>query len=127
VIAPYSDAQWVWRDINAEYRAQRIPFSGQHGPQKIVDSVLNTFLLFIDEKIITLIVEETNIYAEKFIQGCTLKPRLCIRNSEPVTGDEIYVVLDLMMLIDIVQKPTLKSYFSRDAFLESPIFPQSMS
>jgi hypothetical protein len=44
-----------------------------------------------------------------------------------VTGNEIYVVLGLMMLMDLVQKPTLKSCFSRDAFLESPNFSQSKS
>jgi hypothetical protein len=83
--------------------------------------------LFFDEEIITLIVQETNRYAEKFTQVCTLKPRSCIMNWEPVMGDEIYVVLCLMMLMGIVQRTTMKSYFSGDAFLESPIFPQSMS
>jgi len=31
------------------------------------------------------------------------------------------------MLIDMVQKPTLKSCFSRDAFVETPMFPQTMT
>jgi hypothetical protein len=29
--------------------------------------------------------------------------------------------------MDIVQKPTLKLYFSRDAFIETPIFPQALT
>jgi hypothetical protein len=45
----------------------------------------------------------------------------------PVTGDEIYVAPGLMMLMGIVQKPTLKNYSGRDAFLESPSFLQSVS
>jgi hypothetical protein len=31
------------------------------------------------------------------------------------------------MVIGIVQKPTLKSCFSRDAFVDPPIFPQTMT
>jgi hypothetical protein len=69
VTAPDSDAQWVWCDINAGYRVQKIPFSGQHGPQKHFDSVLDTFLMFFEEEIIILIVQETNRYVEKFIQA----------------------------------------------------------
>jgi len=42
-------------------------------------------------------------------------------------SDEIHVVLGLIMLMGIVQKPTLKSYFSCDAFTEIPILPQTMT
>lgn len=42
-------------------------------------------------------------------------------------SDEIYVFLGLIMLISIVQKVTVKYYFSRDAFVETPIFPQAMT
>jgi hypothetical protein len=61
-------------------------FSGQDGPQKRFGRVSDTFLLFVYEEIVTLIVQETNKYAERFIQVCTLKWRLCDRNWEPVTG-----------------------------------------
>jgi hypothetical protein len=43
------------------------------------------------------------------------------------TSDEIHVDLGLTMLMCIVQKPTLKSYFSCDAFTEIPVFPQTMT
>jgi hypothetical protein len=63
VTAPDSDAPWVLRDINAGYRAQTIPSSGPHGP------------------LITFIVQKTKRYAEKFIQGCTLKPRSRVKTG----------------------------------------------
>jgi len=44
-----------------------------------------------------------------------------------VTRNEIYVVVGLKMLIGVVQKPTLKSCFSRDAFVKTPTFPQTMT
>ena len=37
-----------------------------------------------------------------------------------------YVVLGLILLMGMVQKPTLKFCFYRDAFVETPIFPQTM-
>jgi hypothetical protein len=50
-----------------------------------------------------------------------------MRKWQPVTSDEIYVVLGLIMLMGIVQKCTLKPYSSRDAFVETLIFPQTMT
>ena len=44
-----------------------------------------------------------------------------------MTMNEIYVVVGLEMLIDMVQKPTLKSFFSRDTCIEAPLFPQTMT
>jgi hypothetical protein len=41
--------------------------------------------------------------------------------------DELHVVLGVIMLMGIVQKTTLKSYFSCDAFRDIPILPQTMT
>jgi hypothetical protein len=50
-----------------------------------------------------------------------------MRTWQPVTSDELYVVLHLIMLMGIMQKPILKSYFSRDPFVETPVFPHTMT
>ena len=70
-------------------------------------------------------VAETNRYDEYCIQSTMLKPRSHMRRWQPVTSDEIYVDLGLIMLMSILQKPTLKSYFSRDAFVETLMFLQT--
>jgi hypothetical protein len=44
-----------------------------------------------------------------------LEPRSGMKSWQPVTSDEIYVVLGLIMPLGLVQKPTQKSCFSRDA------------
>jgi hypothetical protein len=103
------------------YRGQKIPFTGQCRPQKNVESVL-----FFGKHIYDHTVAETNRYAAYYTQSTVLKPRSHMRSWQPVTSDEIYVVLRLMMLMGIVQKSALKSYFSRDAVLETPIFPQTI-
>jgi hypothetical protein len=45
----------------------------------------------------------------------------------PVDKNEIYVYLGLIMLIGIVQKPSIKAYFSKNPILDTPIFSQTMS
>ena len=44
-----------------------------------------------------------------------------------MTRNEIHVVIGLKVLIGVVQKPILKSCFSRDSFVETPIFSQTMT
>jgi hypothetical protein len=39
-----------------------------------------------------------------------------MRDRNPVTTDEMYVVLALFMLMEIIQKPTLRSYFQTILF-----------
>jgi hypothetical protein len=60
VVAHDSDAQWIWRAIQILYRGQKIPFTGQCGPQKNVESVLEAFELFFEQHIIHYIFSETN-------------------------------------------------------------------
>jgi hypothetical protein len=40
--------------------------------------------------------------------------------------DEMYVVLALFMLIDIVQKPTLRSYYAKNSLLFTSYFPKTL-
>jgi hypothetical protein len=45
-----------------------------------------------------------------------------MQDRKPVTIDEMYVVLALFMLMGIIQKPTLRSYFLKNSILATPIF-----
>jgi hypothetical protein len=44
------------------------------------------------------------------------------RAWEPVTEGEVYVVLGLFMLMGIIQKPTLRSYFTTERVISTPGF-----
>jgi len=44
-----------------------------------------------------------------------------------INEDEMYVVLALFMLMGIIQKPTLRSYFSKHCILATPIFGSVIS
>jgi uncharacterized membrane protein len=68
-----------------------------------------------DIALVQLIIDETNKYAQQEISKSIKSLTFCsrIRMSEDVTVDEMYVVLALFMLIGIVQKPTLRSYYGK--------------
>jgi len=73
-------------------------------------------------------VRETNTYATQKIQArgfFLLRSRMW--DWKPVTKDEMYVVLALFMLMGIIQKPTLCSYFSKNYILATPIFGSIIS
>jgi len=50
-----------------------------------------------------------------------------MRDWKPVTKDEMYVVLALSMQMGIIQKPTLRSYVSKNYILATPIFGSIIS
>jgi hypothetical protein len=57
-------------------------------------------------------MHESNIYAEQCIvsRGCMIVLRSRMRGWKPITVDEIYVILALLMLMGIAQKPALRSF-----------------
>ena len=94
---------------------QREQFIDNFVPQNEAKNESNcakVFKMFFDDHLVELIVRETNTYAAQKIQARSFIP-LCSRmwDWKPVTKDEMYVVLALFMLMVIIQKPTLHSYF----------------
>ena len=80
-------------------------------------SPLQILKSLLTDEIIKIIVDETNKYAgkkekEKF-ENCTV--------------DELWSFLALVILMGIVKKPTVKSYWSCDKILETPYFSKIMS
>jgi len=50
-----------------------------------------------------------------------------MRDWKPVTKDEMYVVVALFILMRIIQKPTLRSCFSKNYILATPNFGSIIS
>ena len=92
-------------------------------------TVLKCSKMFFDDELVELIVRETNTYAAQKIQARSFIPlRSRMRDWKPITNkDEMYVVLALFMLMGIIQKPTLRSYFSKNCILATPIFGSIIS
>ena len=76
--------------------------------------------MFFDDELVELIVRETFMHAAQKLQAGSFIPlRSRMRDRKPVTKDEMYVVLALFMLMEIILKPTLRSYFSKNYILAS--------
>jgi hypothetical protein len=74
-------------------------------------------------------VIETNRYSEqyKIQRGNLLTFWSPVHSWVPVIEIEIYVVLGLFLLMGIVQKPTMRSYFSKKSVLPTPGFADVIS
>lgn len=125
-----SSDKFTWEDMT-NYVGQREQFVDNCGPQNEAQSEIDgakVFKMFFDEELMELIVRETNTYAAQKIQARSFIPlRSTMRDWKPVTTDEIYVVLAIFMLMGIIQKPTLRSYFSKHVILATPIFGSIIS
>jgi len=107
-------ATFTWEDMT-NYVGQREQFVDKYGPQNEAQNETHcakVFKMFFDDELVELKVRETNTYAAQKIQARSFIPsRSRIRDWKPVTKDKMYVVLALSMLMRIIQKPTLRSYF----------------
>jgi hypothetical protein len=75
------------------------------------------------------IVTEASHYTEglKNAKGNIFSKRLRVNEWQPLTAEEIYVVLALFVLMGIVQKPRLRMYFSRNHVVAMPVFGSVIS
>jgi len=113
-------ATFMWEDMT-NYVGQREQFIDNCGPQNEAQNETHcakVFKMFFDEEMVELTVRETNTYAAQKIQARSFIPlRSRMRDWKPVTNkDEMLVVLALFMLMGIIQKPTLQSYFSKKLY-----------
>ena len=110
---------------------QREQFIDNFVPQNEAKNESNcakVFKMFFDDQLVELIVRETNTSATQKIQARGFIPlRSRKREWKPVTKDEMYVVISLLMLIGIIQKPTLRSYLSKNYILAAPNFGSIIS
>ncbi|KAG8235677.1 hypothetical protein J437_LFUL015735 [Ladona fulva] len=118
---------WVWGDFQENNIPEKNPFSGKCGPSVDIANVLESFTNIFDRDLIEKIVLETNRYACNYLQSNTLFSRSRLNYWKAVDVGEVYVYLGLIMLMGIVRKPTIRSYFSRNPLLETEIFSRMMS
>jgi hypothetical protein len=95
----------------------------QNSVQGFTD-IVGTFELYFAKQLIHKTVDETNCYAQQYknSRGNISSKQLKAKEWQSVTIEEIYNVLALLILMRIVQKPSLSSYFSWDQLAAMPIF-----
>jgi hypothetical protein len=69
-------------------------------------------------------VTETNCYTEQCLKskGMLFPFRSRLRELIPVMGNQLYITFALLMMMGIMQKPTSRSQFKKNATIAMPIF-----
>ncbi|KAL8582146.1 hypothetical protein ACOMHN_004065 [Nucella lapillus] len=110
--------------------------------------------LFVDDELLNQMVEQTSLYAAQYkaaqyksaqykaaqykaaqykaaqykaALGRAIKPHNLLAGWTDITTQELKVFLGLLFLMGIVDKPDIKSYWSTNPYLKTPIFGKSMS
>jgi len=114
-------------------RQPRIPpFIGNPGVQFAVENeadVISYFDHYIPPEPIEIIVDQTNLYAEKQTVKMPHPVTNHAHSEECKTGTVIKIkkFLSLIFITGIVRKPKLELYWSMRGIFQTPIFPQTMS
>lgn len=113
-------------DITHNFDFQEIP-GLKHVPPTAVKPI-DFFNLFFTTRLLEMFVKETNRYAESYLRskGDTLSPRSRFRKWLPVTVTEIRVFIATIFNMGLVDKPTIKSYWSKSC-VATPWFSKVFS
>lgn len=84
------------------------------------------FECFFDTRLMDIIVGETNRYHYSIPVTNNSDKRKHQKEWEPVNREELYCFSAVVMLMSVVKKATLKSYWSTDPLISTPIFGDIM-
>ena len=83
--------------------------------------------LYLNNQVITLMVEETNHYADQFIMQNENRDNSYLSQWRPITNPEMKTFLGLLLLMGIIHKPKLHLYWSTGIYYSTPTLAQIMS
>jgi hypothetical protein len=73
------------------------------------------------------IAEQTNSYYNFLCQKLPPTPHSRLQSWAENTAEELYIFLELTMLMARVKKLSLAEYWSKDPLISAPQFPENMS
>ena len=115
-----------WTDYTG--RQKTFPFTGQKDLQKAVppDSTpLDILLLLVNDKVLNLIVSETNRFANQTVAAKQPKKYARINKWRETNAEEIKQFLGLITWMGLVKLSSLKDYWAKDGIYKQTI-PQSV-
>lgn len=123
---PRTDPTWTTPD---NYVPQVPNFTGNSGIQFDVTGFreVEFFNFYFTEDIITLMVTQTNLYAEQFITQNPTSIYAQPHRWTPVYAREMRTFWGLVLLMGLVKKPSIRSYWSTDILYHTPMFRMAMS
>ena len=128
-----SPASPGWRDeTEAPWCPLEFPFTAQPGPINEAaalqsDNPADFLGLFMTEELLQILVEQTNLYAEKSITRLPNLPHSHVNQWKPVDVTEMKEFLGLYFLTGLVWKPEVKLFWGRNTVHETPYFGKVMS
>ncbi|XP_046388716.1 piggyBac transposable element-derived protein 4-like [Ischnura elegans] len=90
------------------------------------DTPWDFFRLVFTDQIVEKIIQETNNNAECFLKE-RLSPRARIGCWKPVTKNEFFVFIGLLLHMGLIQISQIQDYWRKDKFYNIPFFPSHMS
>src|SRR6218665_1029849 len=84
------------------------------------------FDLFLTDEIVHFMVDETNRFADQFLEKSSLKRNSRAHKWRPTTAPEMKKFLGLVFLMGFTRKPRIEFYWSTDPTIASPVFNQTM-
>lgn len=122
----------VWQVVDGNY-TPNVEFQYHHtaGLNSSINltaesSPIEFFKLFLTDDVLMLMVNESNRFADQFLQKTALKRKARAHNWEPTTASEMGRFLGLIFLMGYVHKAKIEDYWSTDPNIATPIFNQTM-
>jgi hypothetical protein len=120
------DNNLLWEEGH-NYIGREIFFCGIRRPQDSATGLNNTadtFEQFFDKDMAQESATEPNCNAAQFknSRGNTFSKRSRVNEWQPVTAEEIYIVLALFLLMGTVQKPSTREYLSQNQLAATSVF-----
>lgn len=100
---------------------------GVNVPINDPNDVYYLFNLFFTDELIDLLVEQTNLYAEKVIGSKILKRFSRYHSWKPTDKDEMFLFLAMHMLTGLIWKPQIEKYYTTKPIFCTPGFPRLLS
>ncbi|CAF1440967.1 unnamed protein product [Adineta ricciae] len=122
----------VWNEIESESDAE---FQEDHGiveevPTTSEDNTINPidcYRHFITDEIVSLMVHETNRYAEQHLQTKELSKRSQTLQWKSTTNEEMLQFLGVVIQMGLVQIPKVDYYWSKSKLYGSAVIQNTMS
>ena len=103
-------------------------FSGNHGLKKRISAQNGSvtpamvFEQFFDDKIIDLMMVETNRYAQQYIAAHVLRRTSRMRKWVDVTREEMKLFLGVVLTTGLIKCPHVEDYWKEDSLFYHPLF-----
>jgi hypothetical protein len=122
----------VWGEIESESDTEFLEDYGmmEEVPANSEDSTINPvdcYRHFITDEIISLMVRETNRYAEQHVQTQKLTKRSKTLQWKPTNNEEMLKFLGIIIEMGLVQMPEIDYYWSKSKLFGSEVIQNTMS